>query len=251
MNPEDAAVQAADISASPSGAFIKDGTVTDVIGNNATVAVDGGGTARPTILGTIPVVDQRVTMLFDPADNGTCVILGTIGGFTPVTLEDFYTVGSLYFSYLSTDPATVLGFGTWVAIAQGEAIVGFKAADTPFGTVGSIGGAGAKTVTLAATEMPVHTHTGPSHTHTGPDHSHTGPTGTWFRYVSSGGSRADGGTGAGYDRNTLGSTGNAGTGNTGAAGTGDTGAAGGSAGVTQGHNNIQPSFVVYVWRRTA
>lgn len=83
MNPEDAAVQAADITAPPAGAFIKDGTVTDVIGSSATVAADGGGTARPTILGAIPVVDQRVTMLFDPADNGTCVILGTLGGTDP------------------------------------------------------------------------------------------------------------------------------------------------------------------------
>lgn len=231
MNPEEAATQTLDLAATPTGAFIKDGTVTDVTGNNATVAVDGGGDARPAILGYIPAVGDRVTMLFDPASNGTCVILGTLGGTIPVTLESVYPIGAVYLTYVNEDPADTFGFGTWTQIAQGEAIVG-KASSGTFGTVGSIGAAGAETVTLTSAQMP-------SHTHTGPDHAHSGPTGSWLHYVVSGGSRADGGTGTGYDRDTLGSTGLAGTGNTGSAGSGTA------------HNNIQPSFVVFVWRRTA
>lgn len=231
MNPEEAAAQTLDLAATPTGAFIKDGTVTDVTGNNATVAVDGGGDARPAILGYIPAVGDRVTMLFDPASNGTCVILGTLGGTIPVTLESVYPIGAVYLTYVDEDPADTFGFGTWVQIAEGEAIVGFKTSDTPFGTLGSIGAAGAKTVTLTESQIPAHVHTGATHTH-------PGPTGTWFHYVASGGSRADGGTGTGYDRDTLGSTGN----NT----AGDTGSKGGGT----SHNNIQPSFVVYIWRRT-
>ena len=259
MNPEEAATQTLDLAATPTGAFIKDGTVTDVTGNNATVSVDGGGDARPAILGFIPAVGDRVTMLFDPAANGTCVILGTLGGTVPIALADVYPVGAVVIFYDSADPADTFGFGTWVQIATGEALVGIGSA--PFDAVGSIGAAGEETVTLTASEMPghthtgpSHTHTGPSHTHTGPSHAHTGPTGSWLHYVTSGGSRADGGSGTGYDRDTLGSTGTAGTGDTGASGTGATSAAGtGASGSTGGdnpHNNIQPSFVVYVWRRT-
>lgn len=289
MNPEEAAVQSADLANQPVAAFIKDGTVVEVVGTSALVAVDGGGEARPTILGFIPDAGQRVTILFDPASNGTCVILGTIGGATdylddlptiddPETtdylamvdadddssvkalvsdvlalidptdiLELVYPVGHVYLSYVSINPATIFGFGTWTQIAEGEAIVGFKTSDTPFGTLGSIGAAGAKTIALSTAELAAHTHTGPSHTHTGPSHAHTGPTGSWLHYVTSGGSRADGGSGTGYDRDTLGSTGSAGTGDTGASGTGATG----STGSGTAHNNIQPSFVVYVWRRTA
>jgi hypothetical protein len=248
MNPEEA-VTAIDATTPAPSAFIKDGTVTDVLGATAVVDVDGGGVARPTILGVIPTVGQRVTLLFDPAANGTCVVLGAYGGFSVPTIDQAYPVGSVYMSYLSTDPsdASMLGFGTWVRIAEGEAVVGFKSADTPFGTVGSIGAAGEKTHSLSSAENGAHTHTGGAHTHTGPDHAHTGPTGSWFHYVTSGGSRADGGTGTGYDRDTLGSTGLAGTGNTSSAGA----VATTSSGSGTGHNNIQPSFVVFIWRRTA
>lgn len=89
MNPEEAA-QTIDAARPPSAAFIKDGTVTEVVGASVTVAVDGGGTARPTILHFPPAPGQRVTLLFDPADNGTCVILGTYGG-TPPFIADTWT----------------------------------------------------------------------------------------------------------------------------------------------------------------
>lgn len=258
MNPEEAATQTLDLASQPTGAFIKDGTVTDVLGTNAVVSVDGGGQARPAILGFIPSVGDRVTMLFDPSANGTCVILGTLGGVS--TIEEIYPVGAVVIFYTDDDPGVLWGVGTWTQIATGEALVGIGAA--PFDAVGSIGAAGEESVTLTEAEMPghvhagpSHTHTGPSHTHTGPSHTHTGPAGTWFHYVSAGGSRADGGTGTGYARDTLGATGADGTGNTGASGTGATGASGtadtASTGGDNPHNNIQPSFVVYVWRRTA
>jgi len=260
VNPEEAAAQTLDLAATPTGAFIKDGTVTDVTGNNATVNVDGGGQARPAILGFIPSAGDRVTMLFDPSANGTCVILGTLGGVS--TIEEIYPVGSVVIFYDSESPADRYGVGTWEQIATGEALVGIGAA--PFDAVGSVT-EGEESVTLTESEMPghvhagpSHTHTGPSHTHTGPSHAHTGPTGSWFHYVGAGsGTRADGGAGGddAYDRDTLGSTGSAGTGDTGASGTGSTGASGtadtASTGGDNPHNNIQPSFVIYVWRRTA
>ena len=225
MNPEEAATQTLDLAATPTGAFIKDGTVTDVTGNNATVAVDGGGDARPAILGYIPAVGDRVTMLFDPASNGTCVILGTLGGTIPVTLESVYPIGAVYLTYVDEDPADTFGFGTWVRIAEGEAIVGFKTSDTPFGTLGSIGTAGKKTITLALSETPAHDH---NTSYAIRYNANTTVTGTAIRLTDI--------------ENITGATGGS---------TGTATATSNSKGGGGSHNNIQPSFVVYVWRRTA
>lgn len=252
MNPEEAAAQTLDLAATPTGAFIKDGTVTDVTGNNATVNVDGGGQARPAILGFIPSVGDRVTMLFDPSANGTCVILGTLGGVS--TIEEIYPVGSVVIFYDSESPADRYGVGTWEQIATGEALVGIGAA--PFDAVGSVP-EGEESVTLTESEMPGHEHAGATHTHTGPSHSHP-VTGMELRYqtntATAGGSATrvtdvDHITGAaGGSTGTLTPvTTNAGTGNTSNNTAADTGSTGGD----NPHNNIQPSFVIFVWRRTA
>lgn len=68
------------------------------------------------------------------------------------TLAAAYPVGSVYISTVSTDPATLLGFGTWVAFAEGEAIFGFKSGDPTFGTGGATGGA--ETHALTTAEVP-------------------------------------------------------------------------------------------------
>lgn len=140
-------------------------------------------------------------------------------------LKLVYPVESIYLSYSSTNPNTTFGFGTWSQIAQGEALVGFKSADTPFGTLGSIGASGEKTHTLTTAEMPAHAHT---------------MNAMVLRYATTTTATAaatrltdiDGLTGAtGTTVNLTATMQNAGSGNS--------------------HNNIQPSYVVYVWRRTA
>jgi len=72
-------------------------------------------------------------------------------------LDVLYPVGTIYTNKTnSANPATYLGFGTWVAI-EGEVVVGYKSGDADFGTGG--GAAGAKTVDSE------HLHTMPSHYH--------------------------------------------------------------------------------------
>jgi hypothetical protein len=68
-----------------------------------------------------------------------------------------YPVGSIYTNAeVSTNPATLLGFGTWEAYAEGRVPVG-KASSGTFDTLGATGGA--ETHTLTISEMPAHTHT--------------------------------------------------------------------------------------------
>lgn len=132
-----------------------------------------------------------------------------------------YPIGTVYTNYSdSTNPGTLFGFGTWVAI-EGEVIVGYKSGDADFGTPS--GAAGAKT--------SAHTHTGPSHTHT-----YTSSVG-----VSNANAGVDGyGTGSEVaDKTHYHSV----YGTTAAGGTGATGSTSSST--------LQPSRTCYIWRRSA
>jgi hypothetical protein len=74
-----------------------------------------------------------------------------------VTMSDIYPVGSIYINAaVTTNPATLLGFGTWVAFGTGKMMVGYDASDTDFDALQETGGA--KTHTLTTSEIPSHTH---------------------------------------------------------------------------------------------
>ena len=173
--------------------------------------------------------------------DGTAVriaIADAVSDFgTPVTLAQVYPVGSVYIAVVSTNPATLFGFGTWVAFATGRTLVGIDAAQTEFDTAEETGGA--KTVTLTTAEMPVHTHVQDSHNHTQDTHSHTQASTT---------------TATGSASNRLGTVDTSST----AVNTGSTVATNQAATATNqnagsggAHNNLQPYIVVYAWKRTA
>lgn len=72
-------------------------------------------------------------------------------------LAAVYPVGSVYINTInSTNPATLLGFGTWTAFGAGKVMVGLDSSDTDFNAAEETGGA--KTHTLTSAEMPAHTH---------------------------------------------------------------------------------------------
>ena len=86
--------------------------------------------------------------------------LTSSGGFnlTSTSLTDvlglIYPVGIVITLGVATNPATLLGIGTWTAVT-GKVIVGKAAAGT-FNTLDATGGA--ETVTLSTAQIPVHTH---------------------------------------------------------------------------------------------
>ena len=85
-----------------------------------------------------------------------------------VTLTQIYPVGSVYINAaVATNPATLFGFGTWVAIGSGQVLVGVNTGDSNFNTLAKTGGA--DSINLS------HSHTVYGHTHdlAGHVHGHT------------------------------------------------------------------------------
>jgi microcystin-dependent protein len=145
----------------------------------------------------------------------------------PGQATEAFPVGGVFIAVVATNPATLLGYGTWVAFAAGRVLVGFDTLQTEFDTVEETGGA--KTHTLQISEMPAHTHVQDAHTHTLPVGA-TDDTAAPF-------DRADAGTNAsGANATTL---------------SGSTTAVNQSTGGGAAHNNLQPYIVVYMWKRTA
>lgn len=211
-----------DYSKSPAAGTIYDGTNYAVFGpgNSADNCV-------PKYDGTTGRLLQASSISID--DSGSVNIpSGQAYKINGVSLLNIiYPVGSVYMSVNSTSPATLFG-GTWSAIASGKALVGIDTNDTDFNAAEKTGGA--KTVTLAAGEIPtldlkwndanqkvvsLSTNNGTA--------GGTASSGYYTDYKSSSST---------YSKSLVTSNGNA-------------------QGVTNAHNNLQPYFVVYIWKRTA
>ena len=73
----------------------------------------------------------------------------TIGSNTATTLQAVYPVGSIYINAaVTTNPATLLGFGTWTAFGTGRVIVGYNASDSDFTAAGISGSWQAQTSSM-------------------------------------------------------------------------------------------------------
>lgn len=74
-----------------------------------------------------------------------------------------YKVGDLYLTTSSDNPTTRLGYGTWVRYAQGSAIVGFsEIPSSPEWTRIPLNQYGQQNVTLTTNNLPKHTHDFPA-----------------------------------------------------------------------------------------
>lgn len=140
-----------------------------------------------------------------------------------------YPIGSLYINTSnSANPATILGFGTWVAFGEGRVPVG-KAPSGTFATGGATGGAETHTLTIA--QMPSHQHTAGHKNHAaGPGPANPSPDWAGIIHNASWGHNGPGDMQGGGD-----------------VGYPSTGPKGGNG----AHNNLQPYIVVYMWTRTA
>ena len=158
-----------------------------------------------------------------------------------------FPVGAIYTAIVSTNPATLLGFGTWTAFGAGRVMVGFDAGNALFDTAEETGGsADAITVTHTHTATSTVTDAGHSHGLMGADD--TGITRGLSESTSRNVQGGDSTTNRGYK--TTAPTGGENlvesktTGVTVATTNASTGSSGTNA-------NYQPYITVYMWKRTA
>jgi len=180
---------------------------------------DVNGSASETFSATTAGSGTNTTQVATTAFVQAAITAATINALV-------YPVGSIYMNAaVATNPATLLGFGTWAAYAEGRVPVG-KASSGTFDTLNATGGAETDSHTLTEAEIPSHYH----------DSIHGGSTSGrpgGFVAISNalGGSNFGGGT----DDDDWGSSRTKTKGDGGA----------------HTHDILQPYVVVYMWRRTA
>jgi hypothetical protein len=136
-----------------------------------------------------------------------------------------YPVGSIYINAgVSTNPATLLGFGTWAAFGAGRVMVGLNGGDALFDSLEETGGS--KDAVVVS-----HTHTA---TVTDPGHNHSGIVSST---LGSGGAPIVGPTVATTTYLNSATTGISVSNST--------------TGVSGTNANLQPYITVAMWKRTA
>ena len=169
--------------------------------------------------GTINTATTATTQ--SPGDNTTKVATTAfVTSALASGLQVVYPVGSIYTSTVSTNPATLFGFGTWVAFGAGRVLIG----DGSGFTAGQTGGS-KDAVVVAHT----HTITDPGHFHTTIAGDTTGQDTIAAGYQTEKGAIM---TSRVSDTKTTGISIN-------------------SAGSSGTNANLQPYVVVYMWNRTA
>ena len=86
--------------------------------------------------------DGNVVQLLSGGKINTAALKADAAATVALITQFMYPVGSIYFNAaVATNPATLLGFGTWVAFGAGKVLVGLDAADADFDTLEETGGA--------------------------------------------------------------------------------------------------------------
>lgn len=192
--------------------------------NNRVLRSDGTNATLSQV-----VLTTDVTGTLPVANGGTGVT--TAAAITSLVGNLLFPIGSLYTATVSTNPGTLLGFGTWTAFGAGRVMIGAGTGGGGTYTAGATGGS-----KDAVTVSHTHTFTGDAL----PTHQHSialrtlGAAPSTPNYIMADvqgptpGSTNTGAVSAGTPTGTISTTGSSGT-----------------------DANLQPYIVVYMWERTA
>jgi hypothetical protein len=197
--------------------------------NIATAVATKADVASPTFTGT-PTLPTGTIATTQSFGNSSTAIATT--AFVQAAMAALFPVGAIYTAVVSTNPATLIGFGTWTAFGAGRVMVGFDSGNALFDTAEETGGS-------ADATLPSHTHTATS---TDSGHTHTTTWNNINDFVQ--GSQSPG---AEQSPDDIQGTFNIAT-NSSTANITTTIASAGSSGTNA---NYQPYITVYMWKRTA
>ena len=208
------------------------------IPSGKTIAVwsDGTNFAQQTTYLTSPELAGTPTApTASPGTNTTQIATTAFVQAAATPISSAYPVGSIYMNAsVSTNPATLLGFGTWTALGAGRVLLGAGTGGGGTYTAGDTGGS-----KDAITVSHTHTYSGTTGTGGG-SHSHAISPAAW----TAGGGAVDGG--AFSFGGTVSSTQSTNIDHTHTySGTTD------STGSSGTNANLPPYLVVYMWQRTA
>jgi hypothetical protein len=211
---------------------ITGGTINGVSGTNASLTVGNATNATTAATVSTTVASGAVGTTQAAGTNNTTI---ATTAFVAAAMAVLYPIGSIYSSTVSTNPNTLFGFGTWVAFAAGQVMIGNGSGFTAGATGGS-----ADAITVSHTHTYSGTTAGQSANHT---HANSaGGSGVVGPLGSYGGVEE----GAGQPNYNLGDMGVNSVDHTHTF-SGTTA----SAGASGTNANLQPYVVVYMWNRTA
>ena len=130
----------------------------DLNGNSSEdFAADNIATATLTVTG-VPTIPTASAGTNTTQAATTAFVTAAVAAISPAFINNLvYPVGSIYTNMaVATNPASLLGVGTWVAYAEGRVLVGKQASGTFDALDESLG---SETHTLTIAELPSHTHT--------------------------------------------------------------------------------------------
>jgi hypothetical protein len=228
--------------------IVKGTEINTEFNNIATAVATKADLLSPTFTGT-PFLPTGTTGVTQGAGNNSTALSTT--AYTDAAIaaakQALYPVGSIYINAgVTTNPATLLGFGTWTAFGAGRVMVGLDGSDALFDTLEETGGS--KDATLVS-----HSHTAS----TQGDHEHfvastdftsannSGTTVTSSNFVSA----SQGASGLNESYNLTGTTDPATIGRTSGAGSHTHTVS--TQGSSATNANLQPYITVAMWKRTA
>jgi hypothetical protein len=212
--------------------IVKGTEINTEFNNIATAVATKADLVSPTFTGT-PALPTGTTAVTQSAGNNTTAVATTafVQAAATAVLQLLHPVGSVYINATdSTNPGTLLGFGTWSAFGAGRVPVGFDSTDTLFDTAEETGGS-KDAIVVSHTHTATSTVTDPGHNHTLTSGNPTG--GQPYQSVGNNANNV-------VDQSTSTAT------------TGITVATTNSTAGSSGTNaNLQPYITVFMWKRTA
>lgn len=224
------------------------GTEIDTEFNNIQTAVaTKADLSSPTFTGTPTLPTGTIGVTQSSSDDSTkLATTAFVQDVADVIKSALFPVGAIYTAVVSTNPGTLLGFGTWTAFGAGRVMVGFDSGNALFDSAEETGGS-ANAIVVS------HTHTADAvsgHQHFTYKAGQAQPTGTgqsnlsttnYAVYATSGGTDFAYGIQASSSEADVGLTSTAGAHTPTITSTGSSGT----------NANLQPYITVYMWKRTA